>query len=73
MKELHFDADDGVWRVAFAFDENRSVVLLPVGDKSGVNEKRFCTPLIAKADMRFDSLRVSVLIKPFWRSTSGYF
>ncbi len=35
MKELRFDAADGVWRVAFAFDPNRKAVLLACGDKSG--------------------------------------
>jgi hypothetical protein len=38
MKELRFDAADGVWRVAFAFDPKRNAVLSP----------------IAKADERFD-------------------
>ena len=28
MKELRFDAADGVWRVAFAFDPGRRAVLL---------------------------------------------
>ena len=31
MKELRFDAADGVWRVAFAFDPKRSAVLLIAG------------------------------------------
>ena len=54
MKELRFDAADGVWRVAFAFDPKRSAVLLIAGDKSGGGEKRFYRQLIAKADRRFD-------------------
>ena len=54
MKELRFDAADGVWRVAFAFDPKRSAVLLIAGDKSGGGEKRFYRWLIAKADERFD-------------------
>jgi hypothetical protein len=54
MKELRFDADDGVWRVAFAFDPKRQAVLLVAGDKSGGSEKRFYRQLIAKADQRFD-------------------
>jgi len=53
MKELRFDADDGVWRVAFAFDRNRQAVLLVAGDKSGGSEKRFYRQLINKADARF--------------------
>lgn len=55
MKELRFDADDGVWRVAFAFDPRRRAVLLVAGDKSGGSEKRFYAKLIAKADQRFDA------------------
>ena len=55
MKELRFDADNGVWRVAFAFDPKRRAVLLVAGDKSGGSEKRFYRQLIAKADDRFDS------------------
>ncbi len=54
MKELRFDADDGVWRVAFAFDPRRRAILLVAGDKSGVSERRFYRNLIAKADRRFD-------------------
>ncbi|MER9953857.1 type II toxin-antitoxin system RelE/ParE family toxin [Mesorhizobium australicum] len=38
MKELRFDADDGVWRVAFALDRKRKAILLVAGDKSGVSE-----------------------------------
>ncbi len=34
MKELRFDAVDGVWRVAFAFDKRRKAILLVAGDKS---------------------------------------
>jgi hypothetical protein len=54
MKELRFDAADGVWRVAFAFDPKRRAILLVAGDKAGVSEKRFYRRLIAKADERFD-------------------
>jgi hypothetical protein len=55
MKELRFDAADGVWRVAFAFDPKRKAILLVAGDKSGVSETRFYKQLIAKADERFDA------------------
>lgn len=55
MKELRFDADDGVWRVAFAFDPDRQAILLVAGDKSGVSEKRFYKSLIAKADKRYQA------------------
>jgi len=54
MKELRFDAADGVWRVAFAFDPKREAILLVAGDKSGGSEKRFYKRLIAKADERFN-------------------
>ena len=54
MKELRFEADDGVWRIAYAFDPLRKAILLVAGDKSGVSQKRFYKTLIAKADMRFD-------------------
>jgi len=54
MKELRFDAADGVWRVAFAFDPKREAILLVAGDKSGGSEKRFYRKLIRKADARFD-------------------
>ena len=55
MKELRFDAADGVWRVAFAFDPNRKAILLVCGDKSGGSETRFYRQLIEKADGRFDA------------------
>ena len=55
MKELRFDAADGVWRVAFAFDPKRKAILFVAGDKSGVSGARFYKQLIAKADKRFDA------------------
>ena len=55
MKELRFNAADGVWRVAFAFDPARQAVLLTAGDKVGVSQKRFYKRLISIADARFDS------------------
>ena len=55
MKELRFEAENGVWRVAFAFDPKRRAILLVAGDKSGVGEKRFYRQLIKKADKRFDT------------------
>src|SRR6516164_9697290 len=53
MKELRFRADDGVWRVAFAFDPRRSAILLVAGDKSGTSEARFYKRLIAAVDARY--------------------
>ena len=55
MKELRFDAADGVWRVAFAFDLERKAILLVAGDKSGKSERTFYRRLIAIADKRFDT------------------
>ena len=55
MKELRFHADNGVWRVAFAFDPQRKAILLAAGNKSGVSERRFYRQLIDKADERFDT------------------
>ncbi len=54
MKELRFNADNGVWRLAFAFDPKRKAILLVCGDKSGGSEKRFYKELIKRADKRFD-------------------
>lgn len=53
MKELRFHADNGVWRVAYAFDPKRQAILLVAGDKSGGSQSRFYRSLIAKADKRF--------------------
>jgi len=55
MKELRFEAADGQWRAAFAFDPARRAILLVAGDKSGGSEKRFYQQLIAKADFRFSA------------------
>ena len=55
MKELRFRADNGVWRVAFAFDPKRQAILLVAGDKSGVSERHFYRQIIKKADERFDT------------------
>jgi hypothetical protein len=55
MKEFRFEADKGVWRVAFAFDPVRRAILLVAADKSGVSQKRFYKTLIAKADKRFSA------------------
>jgi len=60
MKELRFKADDGVWRVAFAFDPTRTAILLVAGDKSGSSQKKFYKQLIQKADKRFDAHLMSL-------------
>jgi len=53
MKELRFQIDGGVWRVAFAFDPARQAVLLVAGDKAGVKSDRFYRELLRKADARY--------------------
>jgi len=53
MKELRFSADNGVWRLAFAFDTERKAILLVAGDKSGIASALFYKRLIKKADTRF--------------------
>jgi hypothetical protein len=60
MKELRFNAGDGVWRVAFAFDPKRQAILLVAGDKSGVSQKRFYNQLIKLADQRFDNYLANI-------------
>jgi hypothetical protein len=54
MKELRFSWQDGVWRVAFAFDPRRQAILLIGGDKGGADQRRFYKHLIRVADERFD-------------------
>lgn len=54
MKELRFEAEGGVWRLAYAFDPERKAILLIAGDKSGGAQVRFYKALIRKADDRFD-------------------
>ena len=53
MKELRFTADEGVWRVAFAFDPERTAILLVGGDKKGKNQKKFYEKLMKTADKRY--------------------
>jgi hypothetical protein len=50
MKELRADTADKVLRIAFAFDPDRTGVLLVAGDKSGVSKRQFYKRLIEKAD-----------------------
>ena len=54
-KELRFEAADGEWRAAFAFDPQRKAIVLVAGDKSGGSQKKFYKQLIAKADRRYDA------------------
>ena len=53
-QDWRFKADNGVWRVAFAFDPERKAVLLVGDDKSGGRQKKLYNDLIKTADVRFD-------------------
>ena len=57
MKELRFTAHDGreVWRAAFAFDPERSAIVLVAASKQGQSEALFYKRLLRIADKRFDS------------------
>ena len=63
MKELRFTLADGEWRIAFAFDPERSAILLVGGSKSGVSEKRFYKDLIRVADERFTRAPENAIIE----------
>ena len=54
MKELRAETKDRVLRIAFAFDPDRSAILLLGGNKSGISQKRFYKQLIARADALYD-------------------
>lgn len=53
MKELRFNHDGGVWRVAYAFDPERKGIILVAGNKDGADQKLFYKWLIDTADKRF--------------------
>jgi hypothetical protein len=55
MKELRADTANAVLRIAFAFDPNRSAILLCAGNKAGVSGKRFYKRLIDRADKLYDA------------------
>jgi len=55
MKELRADTSGAVLRIAFAFDPNRSAILLIGGDKLGTNQRRFYDGLIRRADDLYDA------------------
>jgi hypothetical protein len=55
MKELRADTQDQVMRIVFAFDPERSAILLVGGNKAGVGQRRFYQQLIAKADRLYDA------------------
>lgn len=53
MKERRFEANNGEWRAAFAFDPRREAIVLIAADKAGVNQAKFYKRLIEKADARY--------------------
>ena len=55
MKELRARTPGAVIRITFAFDPNRSAILLCAGNKSGVSQKRFYKQFIARADALYDA------------------
>lgn len=73
LKELRFEASDGEWRAAFAFDPRRRAISLVAGDKSGGSQKRLYKRLLAKADRRFserlDRLKAGRKEKPNGRDS----
>ena len=71
MKELRFDWEGEIWRVAFAFDPKRRAILLVGGDKAGVDRKRFYRRLIAVADEWFDNHLASLGVKRGRRRGKG--
>ena len=63
MKELRANTTDSVLRIAFAFDPDRSAILLLGGDKSGVGQKRFYQQLIARADALYDAHLTKIMAR----------
>lgn len=55
MKEMRFNWEKEIWRIAFAFDPKRRAILLAGGDKKGADQKRFYKKLITVADARYDA------------------
>lgn len=53
MKELRFKLQGSVWRFAFAFDPERSAIVLVGGNKRGKNQEDFYDDLLKIADTRF--------------------
>lgn len=60
LKEFRFNADNGVWRVAFAFDTKRQAIVLAAGDKAGVSSATFYKRLIALAEKRMAKYEASL-------------
>ena len=54
-EESRFDAADGAWRAALAFDALRQAIVLVAGDKSDGSPASVYRRLIATADKRFNA------------------
>ena len=54
MKELRFKVKGAIWRFAFAFDVERSAIVLVGGNKRGMKQEKFYKNLISTADRRFE-------------------
>jgi len=63
MKELRIDIENGIWRIAFAFDPNRKAILLFAENKAGTDTRFFYKNLIHKADERFKNHIIQLLKK----------
>jgi hypothetical protein len=56
VKELRFDAADGVWRFLFAFDPKRTAIMFfAVATNRAAAKSPFYRRIIAEAAVRFDS------------------
>lgn len=55
MKELRIQHAGHPIRAFFAFDPKRQAIVLCIGDKTGVNEKRFYRDMIKLADAEFSN------------------
>ncbi len=60
MKELRLDSENGIWRVAFAFDLERKAILLIAGNKAGMPTRLFYKHLIHIADKRFNAHLIQI-------------
>lgn len=63
LKELRFHADNGAWRIVFAFDVTRQAILLVGGDKSGGSQRKFYRDLIETAERRFDQHQSALAVQ----------
>lgn len=55
MKEIRVKFLKQVWRFAFAFDPDKTAVILCGAEKQGKKQDAFYKSLISKADLRLDS------------------